>query len=93
MPTILIRTEEGGSTTLTLLQMSPGLLLSSPVLITRQNGPVFHTLTDATSATTSFVAGVKSVFGANITGAIPWSVPGFSARDNTGMVQLLNNVC
>ena len=86
VPKIPIRIGEDGSTTLTALQMLPELLLSMPVQITFRGFLLINAPPDAASATTSFVAGVKSVCGTNIIGAIPWSIHGLIRRDKTGIV-------
>ena len=78
---------------LTALRMSPGLLSDDPVRINFRRVLLNHAPPNVTSATTSFVAGTKIVFGANKNSAIPWSMTGFIAVGNTGMVWLLNIFC
>ena len=84
MATITIRTEYGGSTELTSLLMSPGLISSTSVLLTCDRVLLTHTQPNAVSATTSFVVGSKSVCGINTIGAIPWSIPGLLLRVRQG---------
>ena len=63
--------------TLTASRMYPGVLLSSPVLLTYHGVILIQAPPDVVSAKTSFVKGINSVCGSNIIGAIPWSTPGF----------------
>ena len=65
----------------------------TPVLITFCGFLLIHVPPDAVSVTTSFVAGAKSVCGANAIGATPWSITRFIVRGKTAMVWLLNNIC
>ena len=58
----------------------PGLINCCGVLL-------IHMPPNAASAMNSFVAGVRRVYGANIIGTIPWSIPGFFCGGKTGMVQ------
>ena len=89
--TIPINTGEGVSTILTALQMSPGVLMSTSILITCRGVLLIHAPPDATSATTYFVTGIKSFCDTKNISLIPWSIPGFIARCKTWMVRLLNN--
>ena len=73
------------------IKMPPGVIPLTPVLLTFRRFLLTHTLPDAASATTSFVAGVKSVCGTTTIGAIFWSILGFIIGTTTGRVQLLNN--
>ena len=88
--TIPIRTREDGSAMLTALQMSPGVLPSTPVLLTCRGLLLIHAPYNAASTTNSFFAGIKSVCGTNIINAISWSIPWSIGRGKTGMFQLLN---
>ena len=67
------------------LQMSPGVLPSTPILLTCREVILIHAPPDAVSATTSFVTVAKIICGANKIGAIPWSIPGFIAKAKTGL--------
>ena len=86
-PTIPIRTGEDDSKTITSLQMSPRMLPLNPVLITCYGVLLIHAPPDAASTTTSFAVGVNSVCGANISGAIPWSISWLIKGVKTGIVQ------
>ena len=79
--------------TLTVLRMFPEVLSSTPFQITFRVVLLTHAPPNSASATTSLVAGAKSVIGANIIGAIHWSIPRFISGGNTGMVWLLNISC
>ena len=85
VPKVPIRTSEEGSSTLTSLWMSPGVLPSTPILLTYPGLLLIHVLPDTISATTFFVAVGKSVCGSNIMGTIPCSIPGFIGRGKTGI--------
>ena len=87
VPKITIRTVEDNSTALTALRMSPGVLSLTPVLITYRGVLLIHAPSEAVSTTTSFVAFIKRICGANIIGATPWSIHGFIGGVKTGMVQ------
>ena len=91
VPTIPIRTGEGCSMTLKSLQMTPGVLPLTPVLLTCRGLLFIHTPPDVVSMTNYFLAGINSVYGANIISAIHWSIPMFIPGGKRGMVRLLNN--
>ena len=61
-----------------------------PAQLTYRGVLLIHATPNAASVTSSFVAGAKSVCGSNIIVIIPWSIPGFIAGGETGMVRLLN---
>ena len=91
--TITIRTVEGSFSTLPALQIPPRVLPSTPVWLTYLGLLLTHALPNDASVTTSFVAGVKSVCGANTISAILCSILGFIFGTTTGMIQFLNNSC
>ena len=72
VPTAPIRTGEGGSMTLTALQMLPGVVPSTPILITCSGVLLIYAPSDDVSVTTSFVAVIKSVCSNKIIVATPW---------------------
>ena len=82
-----VRPGDGGSTTLTALRLLHVALPSVPVLITFCGVLLIHAPPVAASTKTSFVAGVKSIYGANIIGTTPWSLPGFIRGGKTWMVR------
>ena len=88
-----IKIGEVVSTMLTALQMSPGVIPLMPFLLTRREVLLTYTPPDVTSTATLLVAGNKSFCGANIIGAIPWSIPELIDGGKTRIVQLLNNFC
>ena len=69
------------------LQMFPGVLPFMPVLLNHHGFLLTHAPPDAATMT-SFIAGVKSVCGANIIGAISSSIPGVHlwGKDRYGLV-------
>ena len=86
VPIIIIRTGKYVSTILISLPISPGVLQSAPVVLTWQGVLDVHTPPDTASATISFVVGVRSICGANLIAAIPWSILSFVGGSKTEMV-------
>ena len=91
-PTIPTRTGEDVSTIPIALQIYPGVITLARIIITCRRVLLIHTLPDAASAMTSLVAGVRSVCGANMIGAIHWSIPGFVVGGKAVMVRQLKNI-
>ena len=89
VPIIPIRYEEDVSTMPIALSMLPGVLLSTPVLLTFCGVLNVHAPPDAVSTNISFVTGVRSIYGVNLIAEFPW----FVGRGKAGMVQKLNNLC
>ena len=63
--TIPMRNGKGGSTNLSSLRLPPGVLPSTPVLVTCRRVMLIHPPHDTTSTMISFFSGSKSVCGAN----------------------------
>ena len=90
---IPISTGEGACSMLTALQTFPGVILSTPVLLTHRGVLLTHTSPHTASATTYFISGVKSVCRTAKTDTIIGSILGLVVRETTGRVRLLNKFC
>ena len=82
---IPIRNGKDGSTMQISFKKLSGVLPSMSVLLTGCGVLSVHTPLHDVSATTSFVAGVINVCGANIIGTIYWSNLGIVCGGKTGM--------
>ena len=89
VPIIPIGADEDISTMPLALPMLPGVLPSTPVLLTLHGVLDVHTPPNAASTAISFIAEVRSICGVNLTVAIP----GFVGRDKKRMFRKLNNFC
>ena len=66
--------------------MLPGVLPSTPDVLTWLGVLNIHAPTDAASAKKIFVAGIRSVCGVNLVTTIPLLIPGLVGRGKIGMV-------
>ena len=78
---IPIRYGEDFKKMLITLSMPPGVLPSTPLLLTCRGVLDIHVPPDTASATLYFISGIRSVCGINLIAAIP----GFVGRGKTGM--------